>query len=321
MRLELTIVFITLCVSYQNVVAQCCGGGSPIAGGAAQGVLQKHQLELAAYLQLFTSDKTMRGDTLSPIRLFELKQDLYQYSRISYGLTKELTMSVELGYYHDRTERLIGGFEIKGKGIGDLILFPRYDVFNIKKEKHTTELTLGLGMKIPVGEYDQKYVAYENPATGEKFEIIKAPAAQPTTGTNDFIFNLFFYRQYIKPQISFFLTTTYFMRGTNRIKQSFGDILDISLYASKSLYRNLNLVAQFRGEITQPLIDEVWISYEKNTGGKLLTFVPQINYQIFSCNLTINAAAQMPLYQYVNGTQIASKFLLRIGMIYRPFLK
>jgi len=315
-----TITIFTL-FNAHYLYGQCCGGGSPIAGGAAQGVLQKNQLEVAGYLQYFTSDKTKRGDILSPVRLFELKRDIYQYSRVSYGLTNELTMSVELGYYFDRTERLAGGFEIKGKGIADLIVFPRYDVFNIKKEKHQTELTLGLGMKIPVGDHDQTYVAYENRKTGDKFEIIKGPSSQPSTGTNDFIFHVFLYRQYLKPQLSFILTSTYILRGTNKIKQSFGDIFDVSLYASKSWTRNFSSTIQIKGENTAPLIDEVWISYEKNTGGKLLSFVPQLNYQVLTCHLTITAAAEIPMYHYVNGTQIASKWLFRGGIIYRPFLK
>ncbi|MCH8904889.1 MAG: hypothetical protein IIA45_13365, partial [Bacteroidetes bacterium] len=218
-KILLSIISICTLFNAHYLYGQCCGGGSPIAGGAAQGVLQKNQLELAGYLQYFASDKTKSGNTLSPIKLFELKRDIYQYSRIGYGLTNELTMSVELGYYLDRTERLAGGREIKGKGISDLILFPRYDVFNIKNVKHQTELTVGMGMKIPVGDYDQTYVVYQNPVSGDEFVLIKGPSAQPTTGTNDFIFHIFLYRQYFKNELSFFLTSTYILRGTNKIEQ------------------------------------------------------------------------------------------------------
>ena len=142
-----------------------------------------------------------------------------------------------------------------------------------------------------------------------------------TTGTNDFIFHIFLYKQYFENELSLFLTSTYILRGTNKIEQSFGDVFDISLYTGKSLTPDLSVIVQLKGENTEPLVDEIWISYEKNTGGKLLLFVPQLSYKIPAYHLTFTAAAAIPVYHYVNGTQIASKWLLRGGIIYRPFLK
>jgi len=183
---------------YQNSFAQCCSGANPIAGGLAQGVLQEKQMEVSINYQYVESDFALTGDTLAPFRGLEKVFSSYLYFRFAYGLSKKLTVSVESGYSIERTERLIGGMEITGKGIGDLIIFPKYDLFNKTTHKHQTEVTVGLGSKIPLGEYNQKYVAYVNPATNDTIFFKKSPGIQPSSGTNDFLFYAFLYRGYTK---------------------------------------------------------------------------------------------------------------------------
>lgn len=309
-------------LSINITYSQCCGSGSPIAGGILNEVSSKNQLEIASYIKYFYSNVTKRADSLSTMRIFEERRDLYQYSKIAYGLTENLTMSIELGYFHNRTAVLVGGSEISGKGISDLILFPRYRALKICKKKGTTSLTFGMGIKIPLGKHDQKYVVYENKKTGQKVEIIKGPSEQPTTGTTDFIFHGLLFHASSKYNGHAYLASTYFLRGTNHNKQSFGDIFKATL--SFGTYLNPKIlygIIEFDYEQTQPLIDKVWISYEKNTGGKLVKVIPKLNFEIQPLHLSINTSYNVLLYQYVNGTQIGFKETLEVGISYRPVFK
>src|SRR5580765_3536909 len=87
--------------SWQMSFAQgCCagGGGSPIAGGASQGVLQKDQLDINLNFQRTFSDKFLGVDPAIP-QLLESYNTNYLYTGLSYGVTKDFTMTIGGGYY------------------------------------------------------------------------------------------------------------------------------------------------------------------------------------------------------------------------------
>ena len=123
----------TLTIKESN--AQCCAGGSgsPIVGGASQGVLAEGQLELNTNLQLISSKKFYDKDKATDVRFFDSYSSSYEYLKVAYGINKCLTVSIESGYYFQKKEI---GFEndpvstYTAHGIGDLIIFPRFKVFD-----------------------------------------------------------------------------------------------------------------------------------------------------------------------------------------------
>ena len=122
----------------QRIYSQgCCSGGSgsPIAGGASQGVLSNRQVELSTNFQYINSNKFKTGDR-DTTSLFDNFNSKYQYTKIAYGITKDFTISIESGYFFNKTQ--IGQNKIdtnSSSGIGDLIIFPRYDVYYSSTEK------------------------------------------------------------------------------------------------------------------------------------------------------------------------------------------
>ncbi len=137
------------------VYAQCCaaGSGSPIAGGASQGVLQDRQVELNLNYQYVSTNKFLNGDS-SDINYLDKYYSNYAYFRAAYGITRDLTFSIESGYYLNKTQIGLDRRDtIESKGLGDIIIFPRYDVLNHTGETKRTEITVGLGWKIPVETY------------------------------------------------------------------------------------------------------------------------------------------------------------------------
>src|SRR5947207_2575441 len=102
-ELLLAIFFFTFS---SNVLAQgCCSGGSgsPVAGGTSQGVLANKQAEIGTSFQYIYTNKFLKGD--SPAMDFLSSYNTkYQYTRFGYGVTDHLTMSVEVGYFFNKTQ-------------------------------------------------------------------------------------------------------------------------------------------------------------------------------------------------------------------------
>jgi hypothetical protein len=316
------------CFSFKIYSQGCCSGGSgsPLAGGTSQGVLLDRQMEIGVNYQHINTNQFYVKDK-DTVPLFDKFTSNYAYFRLGYGITKDLTLSVESGYFINKTQ--IGkdrSDTIKSSGIGDLIIFPKYDVFNHTTETKRTEITLGLGYKIPLGKYDDSTLVYTDPTTGTKYYTPSPPTIQPTNGSNDFIFYGFLYRGYPLKKFRIFSNMIYIRKGWNPLGQKFGDYASIGLFAGKTFFRKLGVTLEVKGE---------WINkmkYDKNvdmlalynidvtsTGSRKVFFVPQISFS--HEDFTFFGLMDVPLYQYVNGTQVGSKFQGTIGISYRFFVK
>lgn len=184
MKLTLAL-FIALFFWSDLAKGQCCsaGSGSPLAGGTSQGVLGEGQAEINFNQQLISTRKFLTGD--SPARDFlHHYGSNYSYLRLGYGISKELTLSVETGYYQWREQVALSKKSIRSSGVSDLIIFPRYQVYNSKSAGKNTEVTLGLGYKFPLGRNDVDVTEVE-PFSGESFSYKAPPAIQLTTGSQD----------------------------------------------------------------------------------------------------------------------------------------
>lgn len=328
--LNMRIIYVTLLfLIVEKVFSQgCCSGGSgsPIAGGASQGVLKEKQLEIAANHQYLSTTKFMVGDR-DTASLFDNLYSNYLYTRLAYGITDKLTMSIESGYFINKTQYGLEKIDtIKSSGIADLILFPRYNVYTRNTESTKTEITLGMGLKIPLGKYNDSTVVYRNPSTGAKYYTTSPPTVQPTNGSNDFIFYGFLYRGYSEKKFRVFTNMIYIKKGWNALGQKFGDYASVGLFASKTFLEKLCVTIQVRGE---------WITkmkYDKNidmlalynidvfsTGSRKIFVAPQLSYTYK--DFTIYMLSEFPLYQYVNRTQIASQYQVTTGIFYRFFVQ
>jgi hypothetical protein len=304
----------------------CCSGGSgsPIAGGASQGVLLDRQFEIAPNYQYINTNKFLSGDR-DTAAMFNRLESNYLYLRLAYGVTKDFTMSVESGYFINKTQiGLDNADTIRSSGIADLILFPRYDILNRTDEKRRTEITVGLGYKIPLGKYNDSTLVYTNPNTGQQIFTTSPPTIQPTNGSNDFIFYGFFYRGYPVKNFRLFANLLYMKKGWNPLGQKFGDYGSIGLFAGQTFFTNFGVTLQLKGE---------WIGkmkWDKNvdmlalynidtkaTGSRKIFFAPQLSYTYRT--FTVYALAEFPLYQYVNYTQVASQHQVTVGISYRFF--
>jgi Heavy metal binding domain len=320
--------------SYQ-AFSQCCagGGGSPIAGGASQGVLLERQVELNTNYQFISTDKFYKHDSQDTARTFDSYNSSYQYFRLAYGVSKNLTMSVESGYFFEKREVGLNGnpqTTYQSSGIGDLILFPRYDIINWTEEKYKTEVTVGLGYKIPLGSYNDSTGNIE-PFSGQTYYVTKPTAVQLSSGAQDLIFYTFLFRGYTEKNLKFFANAFYIKKGWNPNGEKLGDYASVGLFASKSFFDRLGITLQARYEYTGVMkINESILLYGKPsnyypeaTGYKKVFISPQVGYTMG--NFTVYGVIDLPVYQYLNTspyyTQIGSQYQTTVGLSFKFFAK
>ncbi len=304
----------------------CCSGGSgsPISGAAASGVLLENQMEISTSYQFISSHlfKTNNNKDTVSILSDTLRSD-YLFFRTDYGLSEKLTMSVALGYFLDKS--IVNRNESYSvSGVSDLILFPRYNVFNFKKENHRTELTLGLGLKLPIGSHTDSSLLVSNPIFGDIYAY-NPPIAQLTNGSQDAMFYAFIFRTYPKKKFSVFANSLFIKKAFNSLGEKFGDYSSMSVFFSKSLPKNFGLTAQLKyehvGEIEAAHGVEL-VNYNvelESTGLSKMLFVPQLSYS--KNGFTYFATADLPLYEDLNGSQFSTQYQVTVGLSYRFLLK
>jgi hypothetical protein len=323
-----SILLIFLLTAYiSNIQAQCCGGGSgsPVAGGSSQGVLNENQMEINTNFQYIQTKKFFSGDK-PDTNYLDSYSSSYLYTRLAYGLSKKFTISLETGYWLNKTE--VGknkAFTYKSSGFGDLIIFPRYNVLNIEKNHKRTEVTLGMGIKIPLGSYNDSSEMVE-PFSGDKYYITKPLSVQTSSGSQDFIFYAFVSQSNLYSNFRVFANAIYIKKGYNPIGEKMGDYASIGLFAGKTFFDKLAATLQLKAEwisgmeINETIREFAYPNYDPEaTGSKKLFVVPQLSYNYKS--FVIYALSEIPVYQYVTKTQIASQFQTTIGLSYRFMCK
>lgn len=302
----------------------CCSGGagSPIAGGAATGVLQENQMEISINYQNNSSNKFFaeNRDTTS---LFNNLNSDYLFFRVDYGLSKKLTLSVASGYFLDKSK--IGkdnSDTISSNGVGDLIIFPRYSIYNKTANFKRTAVVIGLGLKIPLGAHNDSTLTFS--AYGIDNYQMNPPMLQTTNGSQDLMFNFFFFREYQKSKLRLFISSLYVKKGYNSLGVKYGDYKGVGFFASKTFFYRWGVTAQLKVEkidqikVANNIEESDLLEYSittESTGSKKWFFIPQLSYS--KNGLTVYATSEIPLYQYLNGTQVGSQNQFTVGVNYR----
>jgi len=250
------------------------------------------------------------------------------FLRVDYGVTDKFTMSLATGYYLNRTILELGYSDtINSSGFSDIILLPRYSVFNKNRPNSRTEITLGAGLKIPIGSNtDSSAVGLTS--SGEDVFVISPPTVQSTTGSQDLMLYGFFFQGYQKRKLRLFANTLYVRKGYNSMGQKFGDYASLGLFVSKTVLKNVGLTAQLKGEwvgkmkVAETVSDVDLTVYNIDlyaSGSKKVFFVPQVSYNYKQ--LTLFVSSEVPLYQYLTGVQPGSMYQLTTGLSYRFIAK
>ena len=231
------IIILTLVFNVQLIAQGCCSGGagSPIAGGAATGVLQENQMEISVNYQYNESNKFFTEDRETTPLFNSLSSD-YLFFRVDYGLSKKLTVSLASGYFLDKSliEKDNAG-TFSSSGLGDLIIFPRYSIYNKSANFKRTEIALGLGFKMPLGTNKDSTLVYSDEFVGDIYSL-NPPTVQATNGSNDLMFYSFLFREYQKRKLRLFASALHVKKGFNSLGFKFGNYTSFGFFASKSFF-------------------------------------------------------------------------------------
>jgi hypothetical protein len=321
--------FLTLQIMWLNSTGQgCCSGGSgsPIAGGASQGVLQEKQAEASLNYQYLESNRFYSRDS-DTSALFNNLFSNYIYARLAYGLTDRLTMSVESGYFFNKTQvELKNRDTIRSSGIADLILFPRYSIVSRNTELTRSEITLGVGYKLPLGKHNDSNIVYRDPKSGREYYTTSPPTVQPTNGSNDLIFYTFLFRGYPEKSFRLFANGLYIRKGWNSLGQKFGDFASVGVFAGQTFFRHWSATLQVRAEWIAKMKADRYVDmialynvYPESTGSKKIFVAPQLGFSNEA--LFVYLLGEFPIYQYLNGTQVGSELQLNAGVAWRFFAR
>ena len=319
---------VLMLVASINIYAQgCCSGsaGSPIAGGAASGVLQEHQTEISINHQFNTSNTFYNGSEVAE-PLFDNLTSNYIFFRTDYGVSKKLTLSLASGYYLSKTkEAEYITSNRTSSGFSDLIIFPRYNIYNKNANFKRTEVALGIGIKMPLGTHMDSTLSYSDEWVGDLYSI-NPPLVQTTNGSNDFMFYSFIFREYQKRKLRLFISALHVKKSFNSLGLKFGDYSSLGLFVSKTLFRQWGVTTQLKlehiGKIKAAENIDLLADYNIepiSTGSNKAFFTPQISYS--QKGLTFFVTSEIPIYQYLHGTQVGSQNQFTFGVNYRFLTK
>jgi hypothetical protein len=196
--------------------------------------------------------------------------------------------------------------------LSDLIVFPRYNIYNKDLPFTRSEITLGIGLKIPIGSHT------DSSETIPGVWDVNPPITQLSSGANDLILYSFFYREYKLRKFRVFANILHINKGYNSLDQKIGNYTSYAFYAGKSFKNKLSVTMQLKAEFIQKMdAGNVWNSedLEASSGSRKMFVIPQISYALNA--VSFFATYEIPLYQNLNGVQIGSKTQFTIGLNYR----
>lgn len=293
----ISIAFFTI----STVNAQCCGAGNPVSGFGNVSGLPYKTLLIGTNYKYSYSDQYYSGSDKE-----DISPDKSYYNFIgldmAYGITNRLSVRADIGYFINKVKNynIEGWSPMKGYGLGDAELSLRYAA--VKRVLKRFDIIPGLGVKLPVGVFDQVV------------DDVKLPISlQPSSGSLKYNVNVFIFKGINKHSVSF----RAFAEFANRIQSDnfdykYGNLYIFSAYGSFSIHKKLNLLSQLRYEFREKSLRENKQIVE-SSGGQVLFFIPQVNVMP-SESLGISVYADIPLYKYMNGTQLSNKFAISIKL-------
>jgi len=311
MKVGMTVPFaLMLCMAPLISYGQtCCSGGVPLSSNLGmppndQGIWQFS----ISYDHLVLS--TLKEGSMLIDDQSRIRKTQSILTEIGYGITKRIAVDVFIPYvYQQRRIEQFGKTDfVTTNGIGDVALLLKYKLTDPLDTRQN--LLIGIGPKMPTGKTD--FTRTDG--------ILLNADLQPGSGAWDGLIYAFYNRSFsFRPSMGFSLSTVISIKGVNQDylngqSYQFGNELVSQLSFSdkinlgKALF-DLSLSLRFRKQLSDSFND----TFLPNTGGHFLFFTPGIAY-FLSSSTSIIVSGDVPIYTYVDGTQLAPSYRLNIGL-------
>lgn len=197
-----------------------------------------------------------------------------------------------------------GQYDSRTSSIGDLKLIGRYQGF-------TPEHNFGIlfGVKLPTGSHTDTAMSSDPTAPGP---VPIDRGLQPGSGTTDAILGVY-YMDTLSQNLDYF-TQAIVQKALNSSDQYRpGDGANLNL--GLRYVGNSNFTPQIQLNIRRVLHDVGANADTVSTGGTLVYLSPGVNVPV-SQQVSLYGFVQLPVYQKVNGVQLAPRFTATVGARY-----
>lgn len=300
MRCLTVLVF---CLGFNTIIFSQCTSGCCAPGTANFGVLDKGDLMVFSFFKRDYSDTYFKGNR--PTNFNYLTNDYADYgaATLSYGLTQKFTVQGSLGYYLTKTENfnipIIGQQQLAGKGLSDVELFAKYNIYHSKND--VLSLTLALGGKLPTGPYKLAV---------DKVELTRD--VQPGSGAYSGASILYvMLKPFKNKKQSIMFNSRVNYNGVNPQGYQYGVENINSLSTVFKLYKDISLIVMVRNENkASDIVNKVLLSSSSSTR---LFATPGITMNL-GHELMFSLYGDFPIYQYYDGIQLAAKYAFSVSL-------
>lgn len=232
---------------------------------------------------------------------------------LAYGLTDDLQLGLQLGYYSgshfiDAEADGLGGAEsatADPSGLTDAWVTAKYRVMR----GASGHLSLLTGVKLPTGKDDERL------SNGELLE----PSSQPGSGSVDYQAGLA-YSRFLTPRVTLDASGLYTIR-TAHAGFAVGDRADLGLSLAYRLTEDVKAPDNWSlfGEL-----NGVWLEEDvsrgltnENSGGEVLYLTLGVRNRINE-HTSFSIAPALPILQDVNGNQVETDWRVGVTLTYTP---
>lgn len=296
-----------LLMSTIKVQGQCCSAGNPVGGTTNMGILDSGAVRVITFYRYSKSQGYWYGMSKSNFSFVKEADFNYAGMVLAYGLTNEITLEAETGYFINKSQTydITPTYTNKGFGLSNAIVSLKYNL--ISETKKPVEWTVRLGAKIP---FSTKYQVVDN---------VELPRdVQPSTNTYGIVAQSFLYKNTPEYSAKWFIINR-FETNTPDIKNyRYGNAFITSFFITKQL-GNSNWTAilqarhEYRSKDVKKVIENKYLGFVTTgavvnfSGGNLVFAAPQINYTIAQ-KWNVSLLADIPVFRYYNGIQLGNKY-------------
>lgn len=289
----------------QLVFSQCLSSVNPVGGTINLLALPSKTLRVISFYRFNYGNRYFEESKPSDFNLIKSASYNYLGAILGYGITSRLTLENEMGYFINKTQHydIESARKVRGYGFSNLIVSARYGIYTNNQRR--IYFSASAGLKIP---------SSFNYQTADGVELPEE--VQSSLGSYGMVLQSFLVKEHPLRGLRFFLTNRFETNRDNQKEFKLGNSYYTSLYISKHLMfqwlkGDWTTILQIRNEIRAK--NTRYNEPIEASGGIVFFLSPQINYTIKE-TWNISLMGDLPVYQYLNGIQLGTRFGLTFGV-------
>jgi len=283
---------------------QCCSAGNPSSFSFADiNSLKAKTLFLSSSYKYGYSGKYYAGNEPEEVSFTAPASYSFIDLKAAYGITKRLTIQASSGYFFSKEQQNPEPYASDiGYGLGDAELNVRYQAYK-SVIKHI-EFTASAGIHLPVGVFDLE-------KDGVKLPITVQPSSGSFVYMGGFSVAKTFNKNKLKLFSSVFAEFPQLIDSKN-FYYHYGNLYSLSFTAAYPVHKLFNPALQVQAEIREHATreDEQVVNA---SGYKVIILTPHIESG-FGNNWSVSVYADLPIYRYFNGMQLANSYKFGIRL-------